>query len=65
MRIGTGTAILDFGTGSNEASVSVTGKTSILATSKEDTLVIADDVINRAKRRKSARVEEEALLLLI
>ena len=27
--------------------------------------VLHDEVINRAKRRKSARVEEEALLLLI
>jgi hypothetical protein len=39
----TGTATIDFGTGSNEASVAVTGQTGILATSKADAFVMADD----------------------
>lgn len=39
----TGTATIDFGTGSNEASVNVTGQTSILATSKADAFVMSDD----------------------
>jgi hypothetical protein len=41
----TGTATIDFGTGagSNEASVAVTGLTSILATSKASSFVMADD----------------------
>ena len=38
-----GTATLDFGTGSNEASVEVTGQASILATSKTDAFIMADD----------------------
>lgn len=45
MSSATGTATLDFGTypGSNEASVAVTGQSSILATSKADAFVMADD----------------------
>ena len=43
MAFGTGTAVLDFGTGGNEASVVVTGQTSITATSKTDAFVMADD----------------------
>ena len=43
MATGTGTATIDFGAGSNEASVSVTGQTGILATSKADAFVMADD----------------------
>ena len=45
MATATGTATLDFGAapGSNEASVAVTGQTSILATSKADAFVMADD----------------------
>lgn len=45
MANGTGTATIDFGAapGSNEASVSVTGLTSILATSKAEAFVMADD----------------------
>lgn len=43
MATGTGTATIDFGAGSNEASVSVTGQASILATSKADAFVMADD----------------------
>lgn len=43
MANGTGTAIIDFGTGSNEASVVVTGITSISGTSKVDAFVMADD----------------------
>lgn len=39
----TGTATIDFGTGSNEASVAVTGQASILSTSKADAFVMADD----------------------
>lgn len=41
----TGTATINFGAapGSNEASVSVTGQTAILATSKADAYVMADD----------------------
>lgn len=40
-----GTATLDFGAhpGSNEASVAVTGQTSISATSKADAFVMSDD----------------------
>jgi hypothetical protein len=44
MSTGTGSAILDFGAGSNEASVSVTGQTSILETSKTDAFIMGDDV---------------------
>lgn len=45
MATGQGTATLDFGTGngSNEASVAVTGQTSISATSKAEAFVMADD----------------------
>lgn len=45
MASATGTATLDFGPypGSNEASVTVTGQSSILATSKADAFVMADD----------------------
>lgn len=45
MSSATGTATIDFGAvpGSNEASVAVTGQTSILATSKADAFVMADD----------------------
>lgn len=41
----TGTATIDFGAfpGSNEASIAVTGQTSILATSKAEAFVMADD----------------------
>jgi hypothetical protein len=41
----TGTATIDFGAypGGNEASVAVTGQTAILATSKADAFVMADD----------------------
>jgi hypothetical protein len=41
----TGTATIDFGAypGSNEASVAVTGQTTISATSKVDAFVMADD----------------------
>lgn len=38
-----GFATLDFGGGSNEASVAVTGQTSILSTSKADAFIMADD----------------------
>ena len=45
MPTGIGTATLDFGAypGSNEASVAVTGQTTISATSKADAFVMADD----------------------
>ncbi len=43
MSSATGTATLDFGTGSNEASVAVTGQTGITATSKADAFIMADD----------------------
>lgn len=45
MSAGTGTATIDFGAfpGSNEASVSVTGQTSILGTSKAESFVMGDD----------------------
>lgn len=45
MSTGQGTATIDFGAapGSNEASVAVTGQTSILATSKVEAFVMADD----------------------
>jgi hypothetical protein len=45
MSSATGTATLNFGAhpGSNEASVAVTGQTGILATSKADAFVMADD----------------------
>lgn len=41
----TGTATIDFGAfpGSNEASVAVTGQTSILGTSKAEAFVMGDD----------------------
>lgn len=45
MATGQGTATLDFGAhpGSNEASVSVTGATEILATSKAEAWIMGDD----------------------
>ena len=45
MATGQGTAIIDFGAfpGSNEASVAVTGQSSILDTSKAEAFVMADD----------------------
>lgn len=45
MATGQGTATINFGAhpGSNEASVAVTGQTSISATSKADAYVMADD----------------------
>lgn len=43
MASATGTATIDFGTGSNEASVAVTGQTTISATSKVEAFVMADD----------------------
>lgn len=45
MATGLGTATLDFGTnpGTNEASVAVTGQTTISATSKVEAYVMADD----------------------
>lgn len=45
MASGQGTATLDFGAypGSNEASVSVTGQSSILSTSKADAYFMGDD----------------------
>lgn len=45
MSTGTGTATINFGSfpGSNEASVTVTGQASILATSKVEAYVMGDD----------------------
>lgn len=45
MASATGTATIDFGAspGSNEASIAVTGQTTISATSKVDAFVMADD----------------------
>lgn len=45
MATGLGTATLDFGAfpGSNEASVTVTGQTSISATSKAEAYIMGDD----------------------
>lgn len=45
MSSATGTATINFGAfpGSNEASVAVTGQTAILATSKVEAFVMADD----------------------
>lgn len=45
MSTGQGTATINFGAapGSNEASVAVTGQTAILATSKVEAFVMADD----------------------
>ncbi len=45
MSTATGFTTIDFGAapGSNEASVAVTGQTSILATSKVDAFIMADD----------------------
>ena len=45
MATGQGTATIDFGAwpGSNEASVAVTGQAAILATSKAEAYVMADD----------------------
>lgn len=43
MATGTGSAVVDFGTGANEASVAVTGQSSITALSKVDAFIMADD----------------------
>lgn len=45
MSTGQGTATIDFGSGAGttEASVAVTGQTSILATSKAEAYIMADD----------------------
>ena len=43
MASGLGTATIDFGVGANEASVAVTGQTSISATSKAESFIMADD----------------------
>jgi hypothetical protein len=43
MASGTGIAVIDFGTGANEASVAVIGQTTIQATSKAESWVMADD----------------------
>ena len=45
MSTGQGTATIDFGSGAgtNEASVAVTGQASILATSKAEAYIMADD----------------------
>ena len=43
MANGTGSATIDFGTGSNEASVAVTGLGTISGTSKAEAFVMADD----------------------
>lgn len=45
MANGTGTATIDFGAfpGSNEASIAVTGQTSITATSKAESWIMGDD----------------------
>lgn len=45
MSTATGVATIDFGAwpGSNEASIAVTGQGSILATSKADAFIMADD----------------------
>ena len=43
MASGTGTAVLDFGTGANEASVVITEQGSITALSKTDAFVMGDD----------------------
>ena len=43
MASGTGVAVIDFGLGSNEAQANVTGQADILATSKAESWVMADD----------------------
>ncbi len=43
MASASGTAVIDFGTGANEASVNVTGQTGIQATSKAEAFIMADD----------------------
>ena len=43
MASGIGTATINFGAGSNEASVNVTGQTTISNTSKTDVFIMADD----------------------
>lgn len=40
---GQGTAVINFGTGANEASVEVSGQGDILATSKAEAFVMGDD----------------------
>jgi len=44
MSSGTGIAILDFGVGANEASVSVVDQVNILATSKTEAFIMGDDI---------------------
>ena len=43
MATGQGTVTIDFGVGSNEASIAVTGQASILATSKAESFIMGDD----------------------
>lgn len=43
MATGQGTATIDFGTGSNEASIAVTGQAGILGTSKAEAYIMSDD----------------------
>jgi len=43
MATGQGTATIDFSTGSNEASIAVTGQASISATSKAEAYFMGDD----------------------
>lgn len=43
MASGTGTAIVDFGAGANEAAVAVSGQSTIQATSKAEAWVMGDD----------------------
>lgn len=43
MATGQGIAVVDFGTGANEASVTVVGQTSIGIGSKADAFIMADD----------------------
>jgi hypothetical protein len=43
MSSGTGIAILDFGTGANEASIAVIDQASILASSKAEAWIMGDD----------------------
>ena len=43
MASGSGTAVINFGGGNNEASVAVTGQASIQTTSKAEAFIMADD----------------------
>lgn len=43
MATGQGTAVIDFGTGTAETSVAVTGQTTISATSKVEAYIMGDD----------------------